>query len=111
MSKQAMTLALAALEDYLIQGPKQTKAIAALKEALQHDAEPVAFIWFNTYTLELSDHPKEHFIPLYTSAPMIPEQKEPVGGDRWGWMGEYNRGWNDCREAMLSASPQPTKGE
>lgn len=31
------------------------------------------------------------------------DERHPVGGLDHGWKGEYNRGWNDCRAAMLAA--------
>lgn len=50
---------------------------------------------------------------IATSEPVaVPQGRHPVGGDRWGWMGEFNRGWNECRNAMLASSasdPQPKK--
>lgn len=41
--------------------------------------------------------------PLFTAppAPAVPDERYSVGGDKWGWSGEYNRGWNACRAAML----------
>lgn len=46
--------------------------------------------------------------PLY-AAPQLPlpvvvvpkEIKHRLGGLDWGWEGEFNRGWNACRAAML----------
>jgi hypothetical protein len=38
------------------------------------------------------------------SAPALLDERHPVGGEQWGWDGEYNRGWNAYRAAMLSLS-------
>ncbi|EDM3420138.1 DUF551 domain-containing protein [Salmonella sp. NW805] len=41
---------------------------------------------------------------LYTAppAPVVPDEiKHRIGGLDWGWEGEFNRGWNACRTAML----------
>lgn len=35
----------------------------------------------------------------------VPDERHPVGGLDHGWKGEYNRGWNACRDAMLAAAP------
>ena len=38
--------------------------------------------------------------------PVVPDEiKHRIGGLDWGWEGEFNRGWNACRAAMLQASP------
>ncbi len=35
--------------------------------------------------------------------PVVPDEiKHRIGGLDWGWEGEFNRGWNACRAAMLS---------
>lgn len=45
---------------------------------------------------------------------MPDEIKHRIGGLDWGWEGEFNRGWNACRAAMLQAkslttiNPAPT---
>ncbi|MEY7450027.1 hypothetical protein AB9D10_25090 [Klebsiella pneumoniae] len=39
-------------------------------------------------------------------APVVPDEiKHRIGGLDWGWEGEFNRGWNACRAAMLQAEP------
>lgn len=44
--------------------------------------------------------------------PVVPDEiKHRIGGLDWGWEGEFNRGWNACRAAMLAAAPQEVKGE
>ncbi len=36
-------------------------------------------------------------------APVVPNEiKHRIGGLDWGWEGEFNRGWNACRAAMLN---------
>ncbi|HDH0476554.1 DUF550 domain-containing protein [Klebsiella pneumoniae] len=37
---------------------------------------------------------------------VVPDEiKHRIGGLDWGWEGEFNRGWNACRAAMLQAEP------
>lgn len=54
-------------------------------------------------------------IPLYRHAqpvPVVPNEiKHRIGGLDWGWEGEFNRGWNACRAAMLAAAPQPQSAQ
>ncbi len=49
------------------------------------------------------------YIPVYRHAqpaPVVPDEiKHRIGGLDWGWEGEFNRGWNACRAAMLQAEP------
>lgn len=41
--------------------------------------------------------------------PVVPDEiKHRIGGLDWGWEGEFNRGWNACRAAMLAAAPHDT---
>ncbi|MDE9663525.1 DUF551 domain-containing protein [Citrobacter portucalensis] len=43
---------------------------------------------------------------LTPPAPVVPDEiKHRIGGLDWGWEGEFNRGWNACRTAMLQAEP------
>nr|WP_308298529.1 DUF551 domain-containing protein [Klebsiella pneumoniae] len=38
--------------------------------------------------------------------PVVPDEiKHRIGGLDWGWEGEFNRGWNACRAAMLKENP------
>ncbi len=40
---------------------------------------------------------------------VVPDEiKHRIGGLDWGWEGEFNRGWNACRAAMLQAEPVRT---
>ncbi|EOJ2772364.1 hypothetical protein ACM2MW_003744 [Klebsiella pneumoniae] len=51
---------------------------------------------------------------LYRHAqqPVVPDEiKHRIGGLDWGWEGEFNRGWNACRAAMLAAAPQPQSAQ
>ncbi|EPN6715111.1 hypothetical protein [Klebsiella pneumoniae] len=49
--------------------------------------------------------PLEPGTKLYRHAqpvPVVPNEiKHRIGGLDWGWEGEFNRGWNACRAAML----------
>ncbi|MGT8664417.1 DUF551 domain-containing protein [Klebsiella pneumoniae] len=43
---------------------------------------------------------------------VVPDEiKHRIGGLDWGWEGEFNRGWNACRAAMLAAAPQSPGGD
>ena len=50
--------------------------------------------------------PLREVTPLYRHAqpaPVVPDEiKHRIGGLDWGWEGEFNRGWNACRAAMLN---------
>lgn len=93
---------------------------SALVDALEHllaamDSEPVAYtdernlgyidrgretayLW-GKQNSEASD------VALYRHAQpalVVPDEiKHRIGGLDWGWEGEFNRGWNACRAAML----------
>ena len=93
---------------------------SALVDALEHllaamDSEPVAYtdernlgyiargretayLW-GKQNSEASD------VALYRHAQpalVVPDEiKHRIGGLDWGWEGEFNRGWNPCRAAML----------
>lgn len=44
---------------------------------------------------------------LHAALPVPEEIKHHIGGQDWGWEGEFNRGWNACRTAMLQAGNSP----
>ncbi|WP_368941720.1 DUF551 domain-containing protein [Citrobacter werkmanii] len=45
---------------------------------------------------------------LTPPAPVVPDEiKHRIGGFDWRWEGEFNRGWNACRAAMLQAGNSP----
>ena len=80
------------------------------------DSEPVA--WRQPFTgccvssifYQDGSSPLDHgYEPLYRHAQpalVVPDEiKHRIGGLDWGWEGEFNRGWNACRAAMLQASP------
>ncbi|CAM7151805.1 TPA: hypothetical protein ACNMPM_005068 [Klebsiella pneumoniae] len=91
------------------------------------DSEPVAW----TDEAELRDVEKSGCGYLFKANPITPhadprrvillyrhaqpalvvpdEIKHRIGGLDWGWEGEFNRGWNACRAAMLAASPQEVR--
>lgn len=82
------------------------------------DSEPVAYIdkqWTLVYYvppmsmgLKIGDKLYRHAQP----APVVPDEiKHRIGGLDWGWEGEFNRGWNACRAAMLAAAPQSPSSE
>ena len=65
-----------------------------------------AYLW-GKQNSEASD------VALYRHAqpvPVVPNEiKHRIGGLDWGWEGEFNRGWNACRAAMLHAGNSPAK--
>ncbi|SBX82812.1 Eaa1 [Klebsiella pneumoniae] len=82
------------------------------------DSEPVAYIdkqWTLVYYvppmsmgLKIGDKLYRHAQPV----PVVPNEiKHRIGGLDWGWEGEFNRGWNACRAAMLAAAPQSPGSE
>ncbi|HGO4968673.1 TPA: DUF551 domain-containing protein [Klebsiella pneumoniae] len=84
------------------------------------DSEPVAYISksdFNAgypHILARRDFNKACTMPVYAEqpAPVVPDEiKHRIGGLDWGWEGEFNRGWNACRSAMLAAAPQSPGGD
>ncbi|HDT1335004.1 TPA: DUF3850 domain-containing protein [Klebsiella pneumoniae subsp. ozaenae] len=63
---------------------------------------------FGFITLDAARKLKEGNYQLYRHAQPAPgvlvvpdEIKHRIGGLDWGWEGEFNRGWNACRAAML----------
>ncbi|MEP8160169.1 hypothetical protein ABKS13_15225 [Klebsiella pneumoniae] len=80
------------------------------------DSEPVAEV--------LSNHPGndtstiDRALPVGTQlyrhaqpASVVPNEiKHRIGGLDWGWEGEFNRGWNACRAAMLQAGTLTNEG-
>ncbi len=79
--------------------------LAALEEKDQSIAD-VREVWPNG---EQDKAGNLSIAPLFTAppAPAVPDERHPVGGDKWGWSGEYNRGWNACRAAMLQPQNEP----
>ncbi|HIA9112478.1 TPA: hypothetical protein ACWSQS_004918 [Klebsiella pneumoniae] len=102
---------------------------SALVDALEHllaamDSEPVAVIDLANLDYLLSGADADVWPPereemgdvlLYRHAqpaPVVPDEiKHRIGGLDWGWEGEFNRGWNACRAAMLAAAPQSPGSE
>ncbi len=79
------------------------------------DSEPVAVIDLANLDYLLSGADADVWPPereemgdvlLYRHAqpaPVVPDEiKHRIGGLDWGWEGEFNRGWNACRAAMLN---------
>lgn len=71
-------------------------------------AEPVAYMYRDGDDVEYNGHNEfsdgGRGMPLYAAPPVtiVPEEiKRRIGGLDWGWEGEFNRGWNACRAAML----------
>lgn len=76
------------------------------------DGEPVAEVLSNRPGNDTStiDRALPVGTQLYRHAQpalVVPDEiKHRIGGLDWGWEGEFNRGWNACRAAMLQAQPQ-----
>ncbi|MGP7674078.1 DUF551 domain-containing protein [Klebsiella pneumoniae] len=88
------------------------------------DSEPVAVIDLANLDYLLSGADADVWPPereemgdvlLYRHAqpaPVVPDEiKHRIGGLDWGWEGEFNRGWNACRAAMLAAAPRSPGSE
>lgn len=113
----AFKLALAAMDsesvelplDYL-QGHKDGLEWAARLAEANH---PDTGDWLYDDPIELAKAiRKGPDMPPAQPAPVVPDEiKHRIGGLDWGWEGEFNRGWNACRAAMLQAgnSPQSMK--
>ncbi|SWS86857.1 Eaa1 [Klebsiella pneumoniae] len=75
------------------------------------DGEPVAEVLSNRPGNDTStiDRALPVGTQLYRHAQpalVVPDEiKHRIGGLDWGWEGEFNRGWNACRAAMLQAEP------
>ncbi|PCR45723.1 hypothetical protein CQA70_03700 [Klebsiella pneumoniae] len=100
-----------------------TIALEELQERRKADSEPVAEVYQAPNVgicaaLGPSIRmlcPLEPGTKLYRHpqpAPVVPDEiKHRIGGLDWGWEGEFNRGWNACRAAMLAAAPQSPGSE
>lgn len=99
---------------------KFSQLISALRELqerrkVERDTEPYGFTDGDRrgmiYKPEHSDRLSEP-VPVYRHAqpaPVVPDEiKHRIGGLDWGWEGEFNRGWNACRAAMLAAAQHDT---
>ena len=100
-------------------GGDEIRELASIALAAM-DSEPVAYISksdFNAgypHILARRDFNKACTMPVYAEqpAPVVPDEiKHRIGGLDWGWEGEFNRGWNACRAAMLAAAPQSPGSE
>ena len=109
-----------------------TIALEELQERRKADSEPVALKpelakviyhfrdWNEGFPVErfkadyviswmLANYPPAQPAPV---VPVVPDEiKHRIGGLDWGWEGEFNRGWNACRAAMLAAAPQSPGSE
>lgn len=104
--------------------PEESQQLARMALAAM-DSEPVAYtdernlgyidrgretayLW-GKQNSEASD------VALYRHAQpalVVPDEiKHRIGGLDWGWEGEFNRGWNACRAAMLHAGNSPTQSD
>ncbi|XPJ78705.1 hypothetical protein ACNSPR_26130 [Klebsiella pneumoniae] len=79
-------------------------AASAIEDLLTTKDRTGAFVWFDLpFRLRSAANAQP--------APVVPDEiKHRIGGLDWGWEGEFNRGWNACRAAMLAAAPQEVKG-
>lgn len=91
---------------------EEAEALALIALAAM-DSEPVAYISKSDFDAGYPhiqarrDFNKACTMAVYAAqpAPVVPvvpdEIKHRIGGLDWGWEGEFNRGWNACRAAML----------
>lgn len=95
-SKELARMALAAMDSE----PVFTLEVACADYKGQKLGNHFGFI-----TLDAARKLKEGNYQLYRHAqpaPVVPDEiKHRIGGLDWGWEGEFNRGWNACRAAML----------
>lgn len=80
------------------------------------DGEPVAEVLSNRPGNDTStiDRALPVGTQLYRHAQpalVVPDEiKHRIGGLDWGWEGEFNRGWNACRAAMLQTGTLTNEG-
>ncbi|WP_407263493.1 DUF551 domain-containing protein [Klebsiella pneumoniae] len=86
------------------------KLAKVIRELHEKDERPLAKM---ARIIRENPHPtNECDMPKAQPAPVVPDEiKHRIGGLDWGWEGEFNRGWNACRAAMLAASPQSPGGD
>lgn len=79
----------------------EIKPVAVLDIQRNREDKPRLLMEYAS-ALELPDDTYQ----LFTAPPepALLGERHPVGGDQWGWDGEYNRGWNAYRSAMLQLS-------
>ncbi|MBZ1582654.1 DUF551 domain-containing protein [Klebsiella pneumoniae] len=98
-----------------------TIALEELQERRKADSEPVAIIDQANLDYLRSGADADVWPPereeigdvlLYRHAQpalVVPDEiKHRIGGLDWGWEGEFNRGWNAYRAAMLAAAQHDT---
>lgn len=81
-------------------------SLVELQERRKADSEPVAEVLSNLpgNGTSIVDVALPVGTQLYRHAQqsVVPDEiKHRIGGLDWGWEGEFNRGWNACRAAML----------
>ncbi|HBZ8030233.1 TPA: DUF551 domain-containing protein [Klebsiella pneumoniae] len=95
--------------DYL-QGHKDGLEWAAQLAEANH---PETGDWLHDDPIELAKAiRKGPDMPPVQPAPVVPDEiKHRISGLDWGWEGEFNRGWNACRVAMLHPGNSPAQSD
>ncbi|WP_430996916.1 hypothetical protein [Klebsiella quasipneumoniae] len=79
------------------------------------EGDPEEFWFWKDCEKDFYDRWKNAKRTLYKTpqpALVVPDEiKHRIGGLDWGWEGEFNRGWNACRAAMLQASNSPAQSD
>ncbi|HBR3743516.1 TPA: DUF551 domain-containing protein [Klebsiella pneumoniae] len=76
-------------------------AASAIEDLLTTKDRTGACVWFDL-PFRLRSAANAQPAPVVPVVPVVPDEiKHRIGGLDWGWEGEFNRGWNACRAAML----------
>ena len=97
---------MAALLQELLDAPE---VLAATNSAqISSSAEPFGYFKAEPFGWTDCAETDDGAIALYTAppAPSVPPVRS-TGQWESSRIADYNRGWNDCREAMLAATPTP----
>ncbi|EPS1401664.1 hypothetical protein [Klebsiella pneumoniae] len=83
-------------------------AASAIEDLLTTKDRTGACVWFDL-PFRLRSAANAQPAPV---VPVVPDEiKHRIGGLDWGWEGEFNRGWNACRAAILQAGNSPAQSD
>ena len=100
---------MAALLQELADGYDAPESLAATNPSqISSSAEPFGYFKAEPFGWTDCAETDDGAIALYTAppAPSVPPVRS-TGQWESSRIADYNRGWNDCREAMLAATPTP----